>query len=300
MNAIKFLFIFFISSCLSSSVKLEPFSSKLLKNKNYQDESFSFSSEFKIVQWYKNQKVTEIKQFYYISDGHRIKGYVLLPKSKKLQKYPTLIHLRGGWGSFKKPSLYLFRWLNKFIEKGYVVFSSDLRGANGDDKHLDEFGGKDFQDVEKLFEIAKDFDFVDSSDLHTISWGSRGGVMSYLALKSKLKYKSSVIINGASDLYLLEKTRPAGFFSSISKDGKDNAYKSRSGIFWAEKIEKPVLIIHGGKNKNTSVEHAKTMAKRLRELNKKFKLKIYDTIGHDLSGADHVEQSLNWFSKHKL
>lgn len=299
MKMYQFLLLILFSSCLKTSIELETFTSDLLENENYHDQAFSFAPEYKIVEWYKNQSRTEIKQFYFENDGHRIKGYVLLPKVKKLASYPTLIHLRGGWGSYKKPSLFLFKWLSQFVEKGYVVVSSDLRGANGIDKQLDEFGGKDFRDVERLFEIVKDLDFVDSSHLHTISWGSRGGVMSYLALKSELSFKSAVIINGASDLFLLEKERQQNFFAEIIKEGKDEAFKKRSGIYWADAIKKPVFIIHGEKDDNTSVEHAEKMAEKLKLNHKEYQLKIYKGLGHDLIGADHVEQSVNWFQAHR-
>jgi len=293
------VFLFFILSCTDSSIKLEPYSSSLLENKKYQDKSYDFTSEYQIVKWYKNQNDIEIKQFFYRNDGHLIKGYALLPKNIEDKKYPTIIHLRGGWGSYKKPGLFLFRWLSKFVERGYVVISSDLRGANYAEKRFDEFGGDDFRDVKKLFSLAINFPFVDEKNIQTISWGSRGGVMSYLALKSDINFKSSVIINGASDLFLLEKTRPYNFFQSIIKGVKEIAFKKRSGVYWAEQIKKPVLILHGENDRNTSVAHALVMAEKLKQAKKSYKLKVYKGSGHDLSGEDHVEQSIMWFQSQK-
>ena len=46
-------------------------------------------------------------------------------------------------------------------------------------------------------------------------------------------------------------------------------YQDRTPLYHLERITAPVLIIHGVKDGNVSVEHANRLEKRLRSLNKR-------------------------------
>ena len=52
-------------------------------------------------------------------------------------------------------------------------------------------------------------------------------------------------------------------------------YRFRTPLYLLEKLESPVLIIHGRKDHNVSVEHAYRLENRLRELNKKVECLVF-------------------------
>ena len=57
-------------------------------------------------------------------------------------------------------------------------------------------------------------------------------------------------------------------------------YEFRTPLYELEQLKAPVLIIHGRKDTNVSVEHAYRLEKRLNELNKKFKTWYFDDFTH--------------------
>ena len=57
-------------------------------------------------------------------------------------------------------------------------------------------------------------------------------------------------------------------------------YEYRTPLFELEKLTIPVLIIHGRKDLNVSVEHSYRLEKRLNELNKSVEAWYFDEYTH--------------------
>ena len=57
-------------------------------------------------------------------------------------------------------------------------------------------------------------------------------------------------------------------------------YQFRTPLYSLEKMELPVLIIHGRKDHNVSVEHAYRLENRLKEVNKKVESWYFDEYTH--------------------
>jgi dipeptidyl aminopeptidase/acylaminoacyl peptidase len=71
----------------------------------------------------------------------------------------------------------------------------------------DEFGGKNINDVLNLTKTVKELKKGDSERIEIFGW-SRGGMMTYLALKKSDVIKTAVIGNGPTDLAQLIIERP--------------------------------------------------------------------------------------------
>ena len=81
------------------------------------------------------------------------------------------------------------------MNKGYLVVSSELRGLDTSQK-FDETGKEELKDFVHLTEKAFATVFVDTSNVHLISFGQRADKCLILLAEKDFKFKSAIIING--------------------------------------------------------------------------------------------------------
>jgi len=238
--------------------------------------------------------------FYFItyqSDSLRVKGIFVEPK--KEGKYPVVIFNRGGNRDYSQLTVAsMIFYTSKLAEQGYVIIGSNYR-------EKDEFGGSEINDVLNLTETLKEIDKADSKSIGMFGW-SRGGMMTYLALKNSDKFKTAIVGNGPTDLFSLISDRPlmetkvlAECVPNYASDKKKELEK-RSVIYWADKLNKEssLLILCGTKDKRVNPEQADIIAKRLTEIDYDFELKKFET-DHFFSDkkTELNELVINWFNK---
>jgi len=61
-------------------------------------------------------------------------------------------------------------------------------------------------------------------------------------------------------------------------------YEARSAIYWADKINVPLLIQHGEADEQVSVEQSRKLVQELEKYGKVYKLITYPDDDHGLSG----------------
>jgi hypothetical protein len=112
---------------------------------------------------------------------------------------PCIIWNRGG--SEERGAIDKFTARGMFGQLaswGFVVFASSYRASFNNELH-DEFGGSDVDDILNLMEMAKDIPFADTSRWAMEGW-SRGGMMTYLALRKRHDIKAAIISGGITDV----------------------------------------------------------------------------------------------------
>lgn len=126
----------------------------------------------------------EIFKLSYLSvDNLKISGFLIIPLNIK-QKNPLVIMNRGGNGNYGIVNeMMITRTLAKLASHGYIVIGSNLRG-NDESEGIDEFGGKDINDVYSLFQIIDRLENVDLDRIYQIGW-SRGGITNFNILKKQ-------------------------------------------------------------------------------------------------------------------
>jgi dipeptidyl aminopeptidase/acylaminoacyl peptidase len=138
-------------------------------------------------------------------------------------------------------------------KEGFIVIASDYR-FHGALSRRDQWGGTDVYDVLSLVPIVQSFDIVDPNRLFMIGV-ARGGTMTYLALKRGVPVNAAAVIAGPSDLEALGKIRPEFVNGDSTYDGWKNVwadyahrsaehYRERSLIYWASRVNVPVLLMH--------------------------------------------------------
>ncbi|RXQ95632.1 peptidase [Ancylomarina salipaludis] len=270
--------------------EIPPLWKKLSKNNSLKNE-------------YKYLKDVNFFVITYKSDSLLVNGIVAEPKRDG--KFPVIIFNRGGNKEIgkvaKAKTLYsLIFATSKLANEGYVVIASCYR-------ENDEFGGEDIQDVLNLTETVKDIGKANPNRIGMLGW-SRGGMMTYLALKKTDVITTAVIGNGPTDLSQLVTDRPemetevcAKLIPSYHRN-KAEELKKRSVIYWADELSKKssLLILCGTKDKRVNPNQADKIAEKLVEMNYDFELRKFET-NHSFSNKKNELNKLliKWF-KEKL
>jgi len=252
----------------------------------------------------KKAELVEVKEITYLSDQLKVKGFLLEPK--KEGKYPCLIVNRGGNRDFSiwtREEAYLL--LSEISSWGYIVAASQYRGCGGSEGK-EEFGGKDVNDVLSLIPLLESRKKADPDRIGMLGM-SRGGMMTYLALRGTDRIKAAIVIGGITNLLDWEKARPGMkevFVELIGGDSQtaSEALKSRSAIFWPEKIspKTPLLILHGTADERVPPKQALEMASALLQAGHPFRLVMLEGRDHNLTDfwSEWLEIVRKWFVKY--
>lgn len=219
----------------------------------------------------------------YLSAIYRVKAFLAVPKWKpdtQNGKFPGFLYLRGG---IKGVGMVRVGRIIQFASEGFVVIAPLYRGNCGGEGYED-FAGEDRIDAFKAFEILKEHPLVDHDNIHIFGF-SRGGVMALITAIEKPDAKSIVTWGGVSDMVLTYEEREDLRRMMKRVIGGTPAkvpdqYSWRTPLDKIEKLNTPVLIIHGALDKNVSVEHAYSLESKLKEHNKPYSKWIFEEYTH--------------------
>lgn len=243
-----------------------------------------------------------IDRIVYSSNGLRVVAFLSYPRGALQKNYPVIIFNRGSGirNDIAQVHSPLFK---KLVHAGFIVLAPALRGSEGGEG-TDEIGGDDLYDLLNTLPLLNQIPLADTSRLFMLG-ESRGGIMTYMALRKKFPVRAAAVIGGITDLSMYLEGRPWAeqFFMEYYPtyaEKKDSILQSRSAVFWAEDITAPLLIMNGQADPQVAPAHALQMAGRLAALDKEFQLIILQKGNHILSGA-HTERRdrevIEWFKK---
>ncbi len=240
----------------------------------------------------------------YMSDGLEVIGFLVVP-ANVTKKLPILIFNHGGCDNWSRIDGVLLDYLAQLAIKGqFIVLASQYRGIDGS-QGKDEWCGKDVNDVLNLAPLAAHIAMADTSRIVMLGM-SRGGAMTYKAIEAGFPLKAAAVAGGGSDLIQNYGDRGEGMKSVLrnhlqgTPTSAPDAYKSRSALYWPEKINVPVLILHGDADDRVSVTEAQKLSAKLDELNKPHKLVVVKNGDHCLRNNEQLRDQmiLDWFAKY--
>jgi dipeptidyl aminopeptidase/acylaminoacyl peptidase len=242
---------------------------------------------------------TEYYKIRYLSDGLEVVGFIVKPEGDA-SKYPTIIFNRGGNREYVKITKKSLRYLSYLSSNNFVVLASQYRGNDGG-QGREEFGGKDVNDVMNLIKLAKSLPFVEPSKIVMLGY-SRGGMMTYLAIKNGADIKAAAVVGGVTDLGQTFNDREEGMKRVIKElvgmDKKE--WEKRSAYYWPEKIDVPVLILHGEDDWRVKASQAKKLSEKLEQAGKVHELVIFSRGNHGLTThrTERNKRILDWFDRY--
>jgi len=239
----------------------------------------------------------------YISDGLRVNGFLLRPTTAG--PHPCVIYARGGnreFGAIRPRRVWGL--LARMASWGYVVAATQYRGVDGGDGS-EEFGGADVDDLLALLPVLEAEPGADASRVG-IYGGSRGGLMTYLALSRSDRFSAAAVRSGVSDALSWVEQRPemAEVFAEIVPGYVDDpraALLARSPARWAEELaaSTPLLILHGTADWRVPPDAALRMASALQAARRPYRLVLLEGSDHALHEHrdEHDRQVRGWFDR---
>jgi dipeptidyl aminopeptidase/acylaminoacyl peptidase len=266
---------------------------------------------FKQIKW-NEPKFTSFKA----KDGKEIPAKIYLPANfDKSKKYPMVIFVHGagylqnvqnGWNHYYRE----FMFNEILTDKGYVVLDIDYRGSAGYGRDFrtdvyDFLGGLDFQDHLDAIDFAVK-NYSVNPDKIGVYGGSYGGFMAeMLAFRAPEKIACAAALRPVADWKNYFASSPVYTAERLGfPDKNPEAYKRSSPISYADKLQKPLLILHGIVDDNVPVQDSMQLSEKLIRLGKTdyFQEMFYPAESHDFarptSWTDEYTRILNFFEKH--
>lgn len=242
-----------------------------------------------------------MEQFTYVSDGLTVGAYLYHAREPGPKLAPVIVFNRG---SFTRPNGFAGEMLvmaHRFAQAGFIVVAPHYRGSNGW-AGRDELGGAELHDLMNLpREIAR-LRGADASRLF-LAGESRGGAMVYMALRDGFPARAAAVWGAFTDLAELAAGGPqAKFFNVIwpeYENNRDELYRTRSALRWVDKIDAPVLIMHGSADDDIPLSQSQRMDAELTRLGKAHEFIVFDAQKHTIGGrgAERDAATIKWFKK---
>ncbi|MGA7296933.1 MAG: prolyl oligopeptidase family serine peptidase [Rhodanobacteraceae bacterium] len=238
----------------------------------------------------------------YLSDGLRVYAYVYRPRQVATGKrLPVVVFIRGSYVR-RDFSPEVLMPAHRLAQHGYLVVAPMLRGSGGAKGH-DEMGGADVHDIFNLLPALRRLSYADADRLFLYG-ESRGAIMSMIALRQSFPARAAAVYGLTADFSrLIGKGSPGRALATkiwphFEKD-EARITRTRSPIRWAERIEVPVLLMHGGNDRTVSPINALEMASAFQHLGKRYALRIFYGGNHVLThrAAQRDRAAAAWFSR---
>lgn len=242
-----------------------------------------------------------MKRLAYKSDGRTVYAYVYGRESPTSQQ-PVIVFNRGSWTWPDGFAGELLTMAHRLAEGGYVVVAPMFRGSGGAGG-VDEMGGADLDDLMNLEPLLAKLPGVAADQVYLYG-ESRGGMMVYQALRDGFHARAAAVVGGFTDLDdMLSIPKWAAAGAQIWPDlasRREELVRRRSASLWPEKINSPILIIHGARDSQVPPRQSIKMADNLIALGKPVQLLIVDGEGHTIGGraADRDAWVVDWFRRH--
>ncbi|MDO6774484.1 prolyl oligopeptidase family serine peptidase [Shewanella sp. 3_MG-2023] len=230
---------------------------------------------------------------YTARDGLEIPSYLTLPKGREAKNLPTIIFPHGGPNSYVGEEFDY--WAQFFANRGYAVLQMNFRGSAGYGLKFTTAGhknwGKEMQtDVEDGTRYLIDQGVADPNNICIVGASYGGYAAMMAAAKTPELYQCVISFAGVADVEDLVKL--SRFYTShemtkkVLGDDYDDLYE-RSPIYHADKINVPILLIHGDNDKVVQVSQSRDMYRKLTSLDKQVEYVEIDNANHNLSNNQH-------------
>ncbi|NNC48079.1 MAG: prolyl oligopeptidase family serine peptidase [Sphingomonas sp.] len=221
-------------------------------------------------------------------DGTTLHYQMILPAGMEDGKrYPVFMQhyggplaqtVRNGWTGA------LRQWI---VDQGYIFFQLDNRGSANRGVAFEQplwraMGGIEVRDQKLGADWLKTLDYVDANRIATYGW-SYGGYMSLKMLAADPGTYAAAIAGAPVSKWELYDTHYTERYMGDPREVQD-AYDAASTFDGFEKIEDPLLLIHGMSDDNVVLDNSTAMAAALQKEAIPFEMMLYPGQTHRVEG----------------
>lgn len=217
-------------------------------------------------------------------DGQPVPAYLFVPKGlDRSVRHPAIVWIHGdgqnqnydGWHIERNYAVY-YSVHQYLLQQGYVVLAPDYRGSIGYGRawrqgvFLD-VGGKDYEDAALGGGYLKGLPYVDPARIGV--WGlSYGGFFTLQALTAAPKaFAAGIDVAGVVDyrMYFEDPYRGSWTYGRMrAPEDSPTAYDVASPLSRMDRLERPLLILHGTADVNVPYLHSVRLVDQLMKLGK--------------------------------
>jgi len=235
---------------------------------------------------------------YIARDGLEIPAYLSLPKGKQ-QNLPTIIMPHGG--PMARDGWNFDYWTQFLTTRGFAVLQMNYRGSTGYGETFrkagyHEWGGKMLDDIDDGAKWMIDQGYADPNNM-CIMGASYGG---YAALQNSAKgevdYKCAVAFAPISNISaLMHHLRNINGFKAYLEyvDSEEWTLDEVSPSNNIDKINIPVLLMHGSNDLSVTVLQSRSFYNSMKEAGKDIRYVEFEGEGHFLSSEKYRISLLN-------
>ena len=229
------------------------------------------------------------------TDGKKMLVYVVFPPNfDPSKKYPTLLYCQGGPQSPLTQS-YSFRWnFSLMASGGYIIVAPNRRGMYGHGREWNEqiskdWGGQVMKDYLSAIDDVSKEAYVDKERVGCIGASFGGYSAFWLAGNHNNRFKTFIAHDGIFDNRSMYGSTEELFFENWEKGGpywdKSNkivqkSFNEFSPSTYVEKWNRPILIIHGGKDYRVPLEQGLQAFQAVQLLGLRSKLLYFPDENH--------------------
>jgi dipeptidyl aminopeptidase/acylaminoacyl peptidase len=261
-------------------------------------ENYASSEEYEAARSDTKFRLSRVE---YASGGLTVFAYLYAPAAPAV-KLPVVVFNRGSWTWPAFAGEYLTTF-HRLASAGFIVVAPMYRGSGGAEGR-DELGGADVEDLMNTASLLREIPGADPE--RVFMYGeSRGAMMTYQAIREKYPMRAAALYGGFTDMAPL--TAPGGNYERAAvaiwpdyAEMKSEIDERRSALRWASQLDVPLLIMHGGADRDVAPSHALALASKLQELGKPYELVIRSGANHVLTQwrKERDAHAVEWFRRH--
>ena len=240
-------------------------------------------------------------------DGLKLRGYVTVPTGKG--PFPMVVVPHDGPQA--RDTLAFDPIVQLLANRGYAVLQVNYRGSSGYGLQFaaagnGEWGARMQDDVTDATRWAIDQGIARQERICIFGKGYGAYAALTGAIREPKLYRCAIGLGGYYDLELLAQESDFSFderrfVKQVLGDDR-TVLQARSPVYNAQRIEAPVLLIHGEQDFVAGYEHARRMRSALQRSGKSFDLLTLEDESHDVyderTRRDVYERIVRFLAKH--
>ncbi len=263
--------------------------------------------------YFQEHPTARLEKFTLARGGMEIESRIFFPPGfDESKKYPLVVDIHGGphgvfYDAFNPTQQIL-------ATGGYIVLCVNPRGSSTYGAEfmkavMGDWGGEDYLDIMAAIDQVCARPYVDASRLGVHGY-SYGGFMSSWIVGHDTRFGAAVVGAPVTDLLSMYGTSDIGVsfgekqWGGLRKDA-EAAFRDRSPITYAPRVETPVLLLHGEADLRCPIEQSEQYFVSLKRLGKEVELVRFPGCYHSFLRAGHpkmreeyLSRTLGWFDKH--
>ena len=248
------------------------------------------------------------------ADGQEIEGLLTYPVGYQAgKKAPLVLVIHGGpAGVFQESFLgrYGVYPYASFAARGYAVLRVNPRGSSGYGRtfrfaNLNDWGGKDFEDLMAGVDHAVSMGVADPNRLAVMGW-SYGGFMTSWVITHTHRFKAASVGAGVTNLWSFTGTSDIpgflpDYFSGEPWDAFER-YEKHSPMSFVKGVTTPTLILHGEADVRVPTSQGYELYNALKRQSVICKMVVYPRTPHGPREPkfllDIMQRNLDWVEKY--